>query len=289
MVVKASSPAKKAAKKSTARPHNRPAAIIPVADDSPFMKILIHGDPGAGKSVLAGTSPDSLLLLNNPSQAVSAAFQGSTADRWHVQDYNDLTEATDFLLYSNDHSYQWVWLDNGTLFQEQGMDQIMLDLVSEAGKGKSHRNQYIPDKAEYLENQSRFGTIVREIIQKGQFNFGIVAHSMEAETPDGDMYYLPAFQGGQGLFSTKLCGYMDVVGYMKVRRLKGGATERSLITDKRTAYYARDNFGGALGGVMKDPTIPKIMEAIAAKRAGRKPATRTVKKSTKTIPKRSAT
>lgn len=285
VTAKKATAAKKAAKKAGPRREERPRAIVPVADDSPWIKMLVYGDPGVGKSVLASTAPKSLLLLNNTSQAAGGAILGTSADRWHVQDYNDFTEAVEYLCYTKDHGYEWVWFDNMTLFQEQGMDQIMLDLVSEAGKGKSHRNQFIPDKAEYLENQSRLGTLVRQMIQQVQANLGFVCHTMESEDNEGNIIYLPMLQGGGNKFSVKMCGYMDVIAYMNVRRTKEGP-ERWIITDKRSSCYARDNFS-ALGGKMINPTIPKIMEAIAKKRttASRKTGSPTKK----SIPKRSAT
>ena len=255
----------------------RPKAIMPVKGSESHYKFMIYGKPGSGKTVLAGTSPNALLLLNDDDEATSADIMGSTADKWVVRDYGDLNEAYEYLRHGGTEGYEWLWLDNATLFQEQGMDQIMLDLVSE----KAHRNQFVPDKAEYLENQNRLGTFVRQF-KSLPINFGMTAHVMRSEDDDGKVEYLPLFQGGQGALSQKFCGYMGLVGYYTTAR-KDGQTQRTLITDKRGKYYAKDRYD-AFGGKILEPTIPEMVKAIEAKRATAQPAKparrRTTKKTT---------
>lgn len=268
--------AKKVAPARRARTQGRPAAIVPVADDNPHVNFMVFGPPGAGKTVLAGSSPRCLIFCHNPDEVSSAKIQGSKANRWHIPDYNDFTEGFEYVRY-HPEEFDWVWLDNGTLFQEQGLDQIMLDLVA----AKSHRNQFIPDKAEYGENQNRLSWLIREFV-KLPVNFGVTAHVMRMWDDDSDVPTLmPSFQGGQGKLSQTLCGYMGVVMYMKARKTKEGVFSNYGITDPRKNIHARDRYS-ALGGIVHNPTIPKMMEIINKARSGQ--PTKTVRK---TVQKRS--
>jgi hypothetical protein len=255
---------------------------MPVSAEGAYIRMLLYGDPGVGKSVLAGRSPRALMLVNDPDETSSMFLHGSTADRWHIRDYGDLTDAHDYLLHGGTKEYDWVWLDNGTLIQEQGMDQIMMDLVAE----KPHRNQFIPDKPEYLENQNRFGTLVRNF-KSLDINLGITAHSERFEDDDGKVVYKPMFQGGQGKFSDKICGYMGCVFYMSAI-IKDGEKQRVLITDKRGKYMAKDRYSTYQSGRLINPDMPVMLDQIAKARAKQQAAEKAAS-TTKSVAKRTVT
>lgn len=268
----------------------RPAAIVPLADDNHFINMIVYGEPGVGKSALAGTSSNSLILANDKDETTSAAIRGSKAHKWVISDYDDLTKAVEYLQHEGYRDYDWVWIDNATLFQEQGMSDIMADVVA----AKPHRNQWVPDKAEYQINQNHLSDLIRRI-KNTPMHFGMTAHSMRMEDEDGKVVYKPRFQGGQGALSDKFCGWMNVVAYMTSVKVEGG-TRRTLLFEKSGKFYAKDRFG-VLGERMHDPSIPRITAVIkkhmptlgqpvkatgtAKKAAATKKAVGVVKKTTK--------
>lgn len=241
----------------------RPRAIVPVAENT-FVRWMNYGEPGSGKSKLAGTSPKALILANNKDETVS--MRGSTAQMWHIQDLADATEAYEYLRHEGHKEFDWLWVDNGTLFQEQNMDTIMADLVA----AKPHRDKYVPDKAEYMKNQNQVGKLIRDIIHL-PMNVGITAHVMNYDDEDTEdpATKMPLFQGGQGAFSQKICGYMNLVTYMGVRRAKG-ATERYLITEKSAQIYAKDRYM-VLPRRIVNPSVPAIMAVLGDKVPGTQP------------------
>lgn len=244
----------------------RPKAIEPLKRKKKHVNMLLYGEPGSGKSVFAGTSPNVLLLLNSDDEGSSAArwrrgFNTGSCDQWVVDDYDDATQAYEYVRHEGVKEYDWVWLDNVSLFQEQLMDQIMEDLIAR----NSTRNRFIPDKPQYLENQQRLSLLVRDF-SKLPIHFGITAHVMEVEDDEGELQMLPDVQGGQGKISRKLCGYCNIVGYMKVTK-----EGREIRTNKAKGRIAKDRFhafDGKLGPAPRTPegyegpTVPQMMAAI---------------------------
>lgn len=236
----------------------RPKAIRPMGEEDKFHRLMIYGEPGVGKTVFAGTSPKALILTSDASETMSAAAMGSQADVWVCPGYDDIDQAWEYLRHEGHEQYDWVWLDNLTLLQDQAMDEIMADLV----KDKPHRNRWVPDQHEYLVNQNRISTMIRSF-KKLPMHVGFTAHVMKTEDLDGKILYLPMLQGGQGALSQKVCGYMNVVGYLMVQR-KEGAAKRILYTEKTGKYLAKGRFPG-MPGKLEDPTVPLLEQAMATK------------------------
>lgn len=240
----------------------RPKAIVPVNVERNFIRMMLYGKPDAGKSVLAGTSPKALFLASDKEELLSASIHGSNADMWLCPDYDELDEAVEWVRHEGIDEYEWVWIDNGTLMQDQAMDTIMDDAHAKNTK----QSLWVPDKPQYLINQNRFARSVR-ILKGLPIHFGITAHEMVIEWLDGSEVLVPQFQGGKGQYSERLCGYMNIVGHMTSRNRKDGTFEGKLRVRHRPdsndgmAIMAKDRYR-ALGRQVVDPTIPKMMEDI---------------------------
>jgi phage nucleotide-binding protein len=228
-----------------------------MGQEDKFHRMLVYGEPGAGKTVFAGTSPKALIITNDGAETMSAAAMGSTADVWVAPTYEDIDEAFEYLRHEGHKTYDWVWIDNMTLLQDQAMDQIMEELV----RAKPNRNRWVPDQHEYLVNQNRLSTMVRSF-KKLPMNVGFTAHVMKTEDMDGRVLYLPMIQGGQGALSQKICGYMNIVGYIAVVK-KDGKNQRTMFMEKQGKYHAKGRFPG-MESRLVDPTVPLLEKAIAA-------------------------
>lgn len=233
----------------------RPRAIKPIKRTENFINWCNYGEPGVGKSVLAGSSPKALILANDSDEISSPAEWGSNADVWVLSTLEDFVEAYEYMRMEGCQKYEWVWLDNLTLHQDQFMDALMEELV----KRKPNRSRWVPDMYEYLVVQNQVATYVR-YFKALPVHFGWTAHVMSAEDNTGNDVFLPMIQGKQGEVSQKLCGYMNLVSYMKVVK-KGGKEQRKIYFNKRGSFYAKSRFRG-LQGEMSDPTVTKVMDAV---------------------------
>lgn len=236
----------------------RPTAIVPVSVERNFARFLLYGQPSSGKSVLVGTSPKCLILANDSEEPLSAARFGSTADMWVIEKYEDLEAAYTYIRHEGVNEYDWVWIDNATLFQEQGMDDIMADLFVK--KPSSTQSPWVPDRPQYLLNQNKLGLLIRQF-KALPIHFGMTAHEMVVEWADGSDNLMPLLQGQAGQYSQKICGYMNIIGYQTARTLKGGAFETKVRFQRTSRIYAKDRYS-ALGVVRVNPTIPELTEDI---------------------------
>ena len=252
----------------------RPKAIRPMGEEDKWHRMMVYGEPGVGTTVFAGTSPKALILTSDASETMSAAAMGSTADVWVCPGYDQIDEAWEYLRHEGHKEYDWVWIDNLTLLQDQAMDDIMADLV----KDKPHRNRWVPDQHEYLVNQNRISTLMRSF-KKLPMHVGFTAHVMKTEDMDGKILYLPMLQGGQGALSQKICGYMNIVGYMALQR-KEGDTKRILYMEKTGKYLAKGRFPG-MSPRLEDPTVPLLEAAMATTVAPAAPRRRSTTSTTR--------
>lgn len=244
----------------------RPKAIVPVSQERNFIRMMLYGQPDAGKSVLAGTSPRALILASDNEEPLSAARFGSNADMWLCTDYDEVDEAYEWVRHEGVDQYEWVWIDNSTLLQDQNMDSIMTELFIRKQGRTGDQSRYVPDRPQYLVNQNHFSDIVRKF-KSLPIHFGVTAHEMVVEWHDGTEVVMPQLQGGKGEFSTRICGYMNIIGHMTSRTLKNGEWEGRLrvrhrpATDVQTGIMAKDRYA-ALGRQVINPNIPDMMEEI---------------------------
>jgi hypothetical protein len=235
------------------------APIRSLSERPKFIRAIIYGNPGSGKTpFICSDERMSVLLLNADGLDApeSARAEGYDPAVWDVSSFDDLDDAYKYVRQFPD-KYDMVWLDGVTLFQEYGMAQIMEEVVAK----KSHRSVYLPDKPEYQLTQQRLSWWVRKM--KGlPVNFGMTAHVMRVEDEDdGEVRYLPYIHGQQGALASKLCGHMGIIGRLYIAQGREGKTAPALQTRASEKFYARDRFK-ALGSRMINPTWAKVMDAI---------------------------
>lgn len=246
------------------------------------IKFICYAGPGVGKTVLAGSSSKPTLIIRPPMDHTDAlAIRGSGAEEWVIDDWTEMEEAYEYLKHEGQFHYHWVSLDSISIWQDAGLDDVFEDTIARKGPERAAFN---PDKGEYGVNMYRLAKWIRHVCAL-QSNVLITAHPFASEDEDGDLLMMPYIQGK--MMPEKICGYMNLVGYLKVVEPKDKDPFRALITDRAGKWYAKDQFD-AFGGRIIEPTLDKIENAIdKAKGAGkpRKKATRRKTTKAKTKPK----
>jgi hypothetical protein len=242
---------------------------------SKTLSICVYADPGVGKTVLVGTCAElpgknggkAKVLIIRPPVDHTDSIDNEEVDEWVVTDWASMDDA---LLYCrNDGAglYDWVWLDSLSLWQDQGLDDIWDKLIEE----KPHRAKFGLDKGEYGVNMHRIGVWIRHMVGCPHWHFGVTCHprvgpSTEDEE-DPQEKLMPWVQGK--MMAPKICGYMNIVAYLHwdtVRKHEVRVIDTNS-SEKFYAKYAVTKDNPLASGRLINPTMPKLMEAIATTRA----------------------
>ena len=230
--------------------------------------MCIYGPPGAGKTRLAGSGGKGTLILRPPTDHTDS-ITSSLVKEWVIKDWQEMNEVSVYLNQEGS-KWDWVWLDSVSLWQDQGLDDLWNTIIEE----KPARERFGLDQGDYGVNMHRTELFIRDMVnlskERSLFNFGITAHPIEENSPSDDEKYIwmPYLQGKQR--PQKLCGYMNIVGYLAVPKKNSRAN--ILYARESERFYGKDQFLAFPTGKLANPTMAKIEKLIAAARGTTTPA-----------------
>ena len=191
--------------------------IVTLADDAPSINLLVYGDSGAGKTVLAGSDRKVLFLAPEDSGTLSALRMGSQADKWPIRKWEDLIEVYEYCynIEANGDKipYDWLAIDSITEMQYLARQFILQRTFQEkTNKGQDTEVPQIQDwQREYI--------ILEKMVRAFndlKVNVIYTALARKETDADGEEFLVPDIQGkGYGL-SMKLVALMTSYGYLKV-------------------------------------------------------------------------
>lgn len=236
--------------------------------ESKFIKLMLFAQWGVGKTVFVGSSgPRSLILrppIDHTDSIISHYMPAQRPKEWVLHDWDEANMAWEYVRLHGGE-WDWIWLDSISLFQEIGLDDIwQATIAHNPNRNLKHAGK---DKGEYGRNMDRLSEWVRNVVSLDTFNFGITAFpTMKFEAPGGDERKMMPWVQGK-MMSEKICGYMNMVGYMEVIQSKSNGKVYRRITFRETDdYYGKDQFNAFPNHRVVDPTVPKLTAAVAAAR-----------------------
>jgi hypothetical protein len=236
--------------------------IVGVEEASPYVRIMVYGRNGSGKTRFAASAPN-VLIIDINEEGTRSARQFKGAKVFHVKKWEDITYAYWYLKAGN-HSFESVALDNLTALGMLCMTQVL----KEGEERDPNRDPKLPVQRDWNK--------VTELMKPVLLNFRnlpmhvvFVAQEREVEDEDGGIVeHVPNLSKANRAVAT---GAVDIIGRMyqkevskvnKRTKREEKRWETRMLVGPHDEYITKDRTN-ALGRIVREPNMPAVIEAAA--------------------------
>jgi phage nucleotide-binding protein len=228
--------------------------ILKAAKQAPNINMLIYGDPGVGKTRLAG-SADAVPELR---PVLFVDVEGGTLTLRDVYPDCDVVRVTNWPelqaiydeLRAGLHSYRTVVIDSLTELQQFNMEQLILN--------KSAEDPDTDEDIATLRDWQRSGTQVRKFIRAYRdLPITTIFTALLKNDKDKLSSKVSKKPSLPGKMADQVAGMFDLVAYMYKKSIEtsDGVEERRLLLTAATETITAKDRSGKLPTVMPEPTM----------------------------------
>jgi len=180
------------------------------------VKILLHGNSGAGKTWASTTAPNPYFLLTEANGLPTIRQANPDAIVVHATNMNVVREFFTEAMSGGLPDCKTIVVDSLTEIQRMMRDEIMV------GR-ENYADFSMKDWGELTERMRRFVRLLRDL------PYHVVATALASVTEDdeGTRHIIPQFQGRA--IPNEIAGYFSVVGYVFKREVENEGGEKEIL------------------------------------------------------------
>lgn len=190
--------------------------------ENQYLKVLVYGASGAGKTRLASTIPDNIILS---AESGLLSLKDFDIDYIQIRTMDDMRQAYEFLLA--DTKYKWVTLDS-------------ISEIAEVVLSEEKKNTKDPRKA-YGEMQEIMTHMMRSFRDLNKNVYFSAKQDKVKDESTGGMLFAPSAPGQK--LGQAMPYLFDEVFAIQVWKDEEGKTQRMLQTERDNQYEAKDRSG----------------------------------------------
>lgn len=227
-----------------------------------YLNMIIYGNPGVGKTVLAGSADDvpelrPVLFIDVEGGTLSLRHLYPQVEVVRVTDWADMQVVYD-ALWRGETSYRTVVLDSITEMQKFSMNTIMKKLI----RDDPDRDPDVPGMREWGKNIEQVRRLVRGFRDLEMHTIITALPRDDRDQRTGVVQTKPSLSGK---VANEVAGFVDMVGYMHIRTVEEQLMR--LIQFQGTETKTAKDRSDTLPSVIVNPTMADIFAYVYGKKS----------------------